>query len=195
MVVHAALAAALGDAGAGRDLPIGLPLSGRDEAALDGLIGCVVNMVVLRTDTSGEPTYRELIGRVRDRLLAAHDHQDFPFDRVVELLNPPRSSRRHPVFQTAVTYLHLDPAAGEETWPDGPSVRIRPMPLAHTELDLLFQFRELRDPGNGPGGIEGELLYSSSLVTKETATHIVDSFKARLSALCTDLDARVDVRR
>ncbi|MEU8783820.1 amino acid adenylation domain-containing protein [Streptomyces sp. NPDC048637] len=182
MVLHAALAAALTEAGAGDDIPIGVPLSGRDTDPLDGLIGCLVNTVVLRTDTSGDPTHRELIGRVRDRLLAAHEHQDFPFDSLVELLNPARSPHRHPLFQTAVSYLRLESSAESPSWPEGIDVRLRPTRPTHTELDLLLQLRELRTPDNKPAGIEGELIYSAALFDKDTASGIVHSFTTALTA-------------
>ncbi|MGW7574626.1 amino acid adenylation domain-containing protein [Streptomyces sp. NPDC054765] len=183
MVLHAALAAALTEAGAGDDIPIGVPLSGRDTDPLDGLIGCLINTVVLRTDTSGSPTHRELIGRVRDRLLAAHENQDFPFDRLVELLNPARSPHRHPLFQTALSYLRLEPSAKDHPWPEGLDVRLRPTRPAHTELDLLLQLRELRTPDNKPAGIEGELIYSAALFDKDAASRIVHSFTTALTAL------------
>ncbi|MGW7557589.1 condensation domain-containing protein, partial [Streptomyces rimosus] len=109
MAVHAAFAAALTAAGAGDDIPIGVPLSGRDTPDLDNLIGCLINTVVLRTRTTGTPTPRTLITQVRDRLLAAHEHQSLPFDHLVTLLNPPRSETHHPLFQVAMTYLHHPP--------------------------------------------------------------------------------------
>jgi non-ribosomal peptide synthetase component F len=177
MVLHTALAVTLSGLGAGDDIPVGVALSGRGDDLLEGLVGCLVNTVVIRTDLADDPTYRELVARVRDSLLAAYNHQELPFNRVVELVNPTRTATRHPLVQVGISYHRTEPDDG--TWP------IRPVTATRLELDLLLQLAEHRT-----GGITGELFYAAELFEPGTAHRIVTTTEATIAAMCHDMDHR-----
>ncbi|MFF1840120.1 condensation domain-containing protein, partial [Streptomyces sp. NPDC058231] len=144
MVAQAATAALLTVLGAGTDVPLGTVVSGRSDEALTDLVGFFVNSVVLRTDTSGDPTFAELLDRVRTTDLAAYEHQELSFDRLVEDVQPARSLARHPLFQVALSW-ESDPEPRLEL--AGVQTTAGEVTLNAAKFDLEFGFAE--DPGAG----------------------------------------------
>ncbi|GAA3192298.1 amino acid adenylation domain-containing protein [Actinocorallia longicatena] len=183
MALHAGLAALLSRLGAGEDVPIGAPASGRVDAALHDLVGFFVNTVVLRTDLSGAPSFGELLERVREGDLAAFDHAEPPFQQVVEALNPPRVAGRNPLFQVMMGYLHRD--GGAEDTLLGLPVGTAPEPEADPKVDLNFTFFDA-----GPGApVETTLEYDADRFTATTAGRLLQ----RLVVLLEAVTARPDL--
>ncbi|MDX6363015.1 MAG: hypothetical protein QOC85_2025, partial [Streptomyces sp.] len=139
MVAQAAVSTLLARSGAGHDVPLGSPIAGRTDQALDDLVGFFVNTLVLRTDLTGNPSFRELLTRVRETDLAAWGHQDLPFDRLVEAVNPDRSAARHPLFQVMLT---LTDAATPTLVAEGLETESEFTWLRAAKFDLTFSFAE-----------------------------------------------------
>ncbi|MFC6882172.1 amino acid adenylation domain-containing protein [Actinomadura yumaensis] len=182
MVMQAAFAALLTRLGAGTDVPIGSPIAGRTDEALDDLVGMFVNMLVLRTDTSGDPSFRELVARVKETDLGAYANQDVPFERLVEILNPPRSMARHPLFQVVLSFQN-NPDARLEM--DGLTGAAEPLGSGAAKYDLSLYLEERHDDDGAPAGIEGGLEYALDLFDPDTARSIAARFQ-RLVAELTD---------
>ncbi|WP_265569225.1 non-ribosomal peptide synthetase, partial [Streptomyces hygroscopicus] len=186
MVVQAALAALLHKLGAGTDIPIGSPIAGRTDQALDDLVGVFVNTLVLRTDVSGDPTFRELLERVRETDLAAYAHQDVPFEHLVEVLSPTRSLSHHPLFQVLLAAEDIDPELI-----DLPGLRstLRPVGTGTAKFDLSLSYRERHTTEEGsPAGIDCRIEYSADLFDQATAERIA----AHLSRLLEEAVRQAD---
>ncbi|MEV4921455.1 amino acid adenylation domain-containing protein [Streptomyces roseoverticillatus] len=183
MVLQAAIAALLTRLGAGTDVPLGSPVAGRTDEALDELVGFFVNTLVLRTDTSGNPSFRELLGRVRETDLAAYAHQDVPFERLVELLNPDRSLARHPLFQVMLAFQNTAQAS-----PGLPGLDCTPEPVevGVAKLDLTINVREIRADDGAPDGLEGSIDYSTDLFDRCTIEPMVTRLRLLLEAVAAD---------
>ncbi|MGW7052605.1 condensation domain-containing protein [Streptomyces sp. NPDC054887] len=185
MAVRAALATALAAAGAGPDLVIGTPVAGRPEEDLYELVGFFVNTLALRTDLSGDPSPATLLDRVRDADLAAYEHQDLPFDLLVERLAPERSLGHHPLFQVMLT---VDDPQGAGPVPLGPHLTGRPgaADLGAAKFDLTFFCAPHTAPDGSPDGLDLALGYAVDLFDESTARLLLDLFTRALDAFAHD---------
>ncbi len=186
MVVQSAVAVLLHLAGSGDDIPLGVPIAGRTDNALDNLVGFFVNIVVLRNRLSGNPTLREVVTRAREAALGAYAHADLPFDRLVEALNPVRTLSRNPLFQVVV---HVREAADVthviDSGPDGDLVFRTVMPtfdIAHADLSVNL-FTTADSDGEG---YDGHLIYRTDLYERATVQRLADWLGRVLATMAGD---------
>ena len=191
MVVQAALAMLLSRHGGGDDIPLGTSVAGRGDAALDDLIGNFLNALVLRADLSGDPTFAELVGRVREADLGAYAHQDLPFEHLVEALSPARSLARNPLYQVMLTFQI---AQDEAEW-QLPGLRVTSVPTGAgvdtARFDLAVTLVERRDTDGAPGGIDGEIQFAADLFDRVTAAALAERLAGVLGQVAADPGLRV----
>ncbi|MFD7409659.1 amino acid adenylation domain-containing protein, partial [Streptomyces sp. NPDC059866] len=188
MVLQAALGVLLHRLGAGTDIPIGTPVAGRGEEELDDLVGFFVNTLVLRTDLSGDPTFTELLDRVRETNLSAYAHQDIPFESLVEAVNPTRSLAHHPLFQVTLAFNNTP-----RTAPDFGGLTATPQPvrLQAARMDLSVSLAEQHDDGGATGGISGVISYRTDLFDHGTVTAMAERLIRILQSAAADPERRL----
>ncbi|WP_250405568.1 non-ribosomal peptide synthetase, partial [Streptomyces cellostaticus] len=151
-------------------------------------VGFFVNTLVLRTDLSADPTFRQVLERVRETDLAAYTHQDVPFERLVEILNPTRSMARHPLFQVMLTFHN-------NAQPDldlpGLNVHGEQVQGAVAKFDLSLSLGELHDENGVPAGLQGQLDYRTDLFAHRTVRELADRVVRVLEAVTADPDAAI----
>ncbi len=184
MVLQAAVSVLLSRHGAGEDVPLGTAVAGRTDEATSDMVGFFVKTLVLRTDLSGDPTFAELLRRVAEFDLAAYAHQDVPFERVVELVNPARSQNHHPLFQTMLVLQNHSPAAPLDL--PGLTVRDVPVDPGVAKFDLSFTFTETEEDRGTPGGMHATLDYATELFDEATVRDLADRLVALLEAVAAD---------
>ena len=182
MVFQAGLAALLCRLGAGEDVPIGTPVAGRTDEAFDDAVGPFVNTLVLRTDLSGDPTVRTLLERVRDTALGAYDHQDLPFERLVEIVNPVRSAARHPLFQVMLAYQNNAPVTVELP---GLVVGDQVVDTGVASFDLTVTVVD------EPRRMAGFVGYGADLFDRRTAAELAERLVVLLRGVVSDVDRPV----
>ncbi|MEU3273855.1 amino acid adenylation domain-containing protein [Saccharomonospora sp. NPDC006951] len=179
MIVHAAVAALLHRLGAGTDIPLGAPVTGRADEALDEIVGFFVNTLVLRTDLSGAPNFIDLLHRVRKTDLAAFANADVPFEAVVERVNPARSLTRNPLFQVMVGH-HV--RTGEEARFAGLSSEFVRVAAETAKFDLVFSFTEHLDRAT----LDCRIEYSTELFDAETVQRLGERLAALVESVARD---------
>jgi amino acid adenylation domain-containing protein len=178
------------------DIAVGSPIANRNRSEIEGLIGFFVNTLVLRTDLSGNPTFQELLSRVREVTLGAYAHQDLPFEKLVEELQPERSLSRHPLFQVVFGFENAPMEALELP---GLTLSSLTIDLKTTRFDLEFLlwkaadgFRSLwGEQWEHSEGIRGVVVYNTDLFDEATITRMLGHFTTLLEGIVANPQARI----
>jgi amino acid adenylation domain-containing protein len=176
--------------GAGEDVVVGTPIAGRTRQEIEELIGFFVNTLVLRTDLSGDPSFREVLGRVREATLGAYEHQDVPFEKLVTELQPERSLSHSPLFQVVFTLQNVGGMAGDVGGGGGGALPGPDMSGVGTELvtakfDLSVEFIAT------PDGLYGGLNYNTDLFERGTIERMLGHLGRVLEQVAADADVRL----
>ncbi len=182
MSAFAAFAALLRRTAAQEDFGIGTPVAGRNRAELEGLIGFFVNTLVLRADGSGDPGFREWLGRVRETALGAFAHQELPFERVVEEVQPRRDLSRPPLFQ-----VMFSTQSAPDSSPQFPGLTLRPFSsgMATAKFELTFSLTETGD------GLVGGIEFNTDLFDASTIDRLAQRFTVLLRGAVDDPGRRL----
>lgn len=189
MLLQAAVAVLLCRTGSGSDIVLGTSIAGRSDEALDDLVGCFANLLVLRVQVDDNPTFSDLLRSVREVNLDAQQHQDLPFERLVELLQPLRTLASHPLFQVAVVMEDDNRGSLDVTLP---GLAASPVALGSTaaKYDLQFSFAERFESGE-PDGIRASVIFACDLFNAATVATLMQRLLAVLYAVSSDGALRV----
>ncbi|WP_083667213.1 non-ribosomal peptide synthetase, partial [Mycobacterium sp. SP-6446] len=193
MVVQAALAVLLGKLSASNDVAVGFPIAGRRDPALDGLIGFFVNTLVLRVDLAGDPTAAEVMAQVRQRSLAAYEHQDVPFEVLVDRLNPARSLAHHPLVQVMLAWQNLPGHLSEPTGLALGDLHVTQLPVdTHTaRTDLSLSLAERWTDDGEPAGIAGTVEFRTDVFDTPTIQTLIERLQRVLEAMTAEPTRRL----
>ncbi|MFD4181142.1 amino acid adenylation domain-containing protein, partial [Rhodococcus sp. NPDC058514] len=179
MVMHAALNVLLARLSGTSDIAVGTPVAGRGEQALDDVIGMFVNTLVLRTDVDGAASFEAMLAQVRERDVAAFGHADVPFEQLVQVLNPARSTARHPLFQVALSFENM--VVAELELP-GLTISAEEARIEVSKFDLQLTLR----PGTGEGAMSADFIYATDLFDERTVQGFADRFLRILESVLVD---------
>ncbi|MGD2146471.1 MAG: amino acid adenylation domain-containing protein [Anaerolineae bacterium] len=157
------------------DIVVGTPIAGRRRTEVEGLIGFFLNTLALRTDLSGNPTFFDLLHRVKDMSLEAYDHQDIPFEKLLQELQPERHLSHTPLFQVLLNMLVLPEGSAVEM----PGLRVEGfgLPAAYSKFDLTLYLQEARE------GIGLTLAYNKDLFAEKRAIELLEQYEYLLSQI------------
>ena len=166
-----------------RDILIGIPVANRNRAELEGMFGFFVNTLVVRTDLTGEPTFRETVGRVRQVCMKAYANQDAPFEKIVQAQEIERSGSYNPLFQVMFNHQSL-PLESFNL----PFLAVTPLKAGYVgaKFDLSLQTWE------GATGLNGSLIYNTDIFDASTATGLLQRFEVLLSHAARTPDTSID---
>src|SRR5689334_23243368 len=164
------------------DVVVGTPIANRTQPQTENLIGFFINTLVLRTDLSGDPTFAELLRRVRETALGAYAHQDLPFEKLVEALQPRREMSRSPLFQVMFV---LQNAPGEALQLEGLTLSGMESSGETVKFELMLELQEVGDV------VTGGINYSRDLYEAETIGRLAAGYERVLQAVVTDAEQRV----
>jgi amino acid adenylation domain-containing protein/non-ribosomal peptide synthase protein (TIGR01720 family) len=188
MVVQTALAVLLSNLSANNDVAVGFPIAGRGDIALDDLVGFFVNTLVLRVDLTGNPTFADLLAQVRRRSLSAYEHQDVPFEVLVERLKPTRSMAHHPLVQVVLAWQNFGWQAGDAAGLSLGDLRVEPMAVdtKTARMDLTFNLAERWDAAGEPAGIGGGVEFRTDVFDSTSIELLVERLQRVLTAMTAD---------
>jgi amino acid adenylation domain-containing protein len=178
------------------DIAVGSPIANRNRSEIEGLIGFFVNSLVLRTDLSGNPTFRELLSRVREVTLGAYSHQDLPFEKLVEELHPDRNLSQHPLFQVVFSLQNAPMSALELP---GLVPSFINVDFKKTRFDLELHLWKCSDDFRSlwganweySEGLRGVIVYNTNLFDKATISRMLEHFKTLLSSIMQNPEQRI----
>ncbi|WP_255512229.1 condensation domain-containing protein [Aerosakkonema funiforme] len=178
------------------DIAVGSPIANRNRSEIEGLIGFFVNSLVLRTNLSGNPTFREMLARVKQVTLGAYSHQDLPFEKLVEELHPERNLSRHPLFQVVFGFENAPMSALELP---GLLPSFMNIDFTTTRFDLELHLwkcsEDFRSLWGGKWeyseGIRGVVVYNTDLFDRATIVRMLGHFKTLLSGIVANPEQRI----
>jgi acyl carrier protein len=166
-----------------KDLVVGTDVANRTQPQTEGIIGFFLNHLVLRTDLSGDPSFREVVGRVRETALGAYAHQDLPFEKLVEVLRPERDLSHTPLFQVLFVLDDLPAAAPEMQGLEISSVQ-NIVPPSKFDLSLFMKDHEQ--------GVQGLWVFRTDLFESESITKLSAQFTTLFAELLADPDRPIE---